>query len=128
MAYTLQTGRADFKGGKSILASEHLQFMEAGATLDAVAFGVGKIELGAAIARNTTTGKFEPYVETTAGTFEPGFDEPAILNIDVDSNGVDDIIVGEVMVRCSVYDAKLPVGATATFKAANKNIRYVKEF
>lgn len=38
MAYTLQTGRTDFTGGKNILASEHLQFVEAGATLDAVSF------------------------------------------------------------------------------------------
>lgn len=126
MAYTLQTGRSNFSGGKNILASEHLQFIEAGATLDAVAFGAGVIELGTLVARNTTSGKFEPYAETTAGTFEPGFDEPAVLNIDVDCNGTDDIVVGEVIVRGSVYLAKLPAAPTDAFKAKNDNIRYVQ--
>lgn len=126
MAYTLQTQQNGFQGGKNILASEHLQFIEAGATLDATAFGEGLIEVGTLIARNTTTGKFEPYSETTEGTFEDGYDEPGILNIDVDCNGEDDIIVGEVIVRGSVYEAKLPNEVPAGFKAENKAIRYVK--
>lgn len=125
MAYTLQTQRNGFQGGKNILASEHLQFIEAGATLDATAFGAGVIEVGTLVARNTTSGKFEPYTETTAGTFEPGFDNPGILNIDVDCNGEDDIIVGEVIVRGSVYEAKLPTAVPDGFKAQNDNIRYV---
>lgn len=127
MAYTLQTGSQPFKGGKNILASEHLQFKEAGATLDAAAFGAGLIEVGTLIARNTTSGKFEPYSETTPGTFEPGYDEPAVLNIDVDCNGVDDVIVGEVIIRGSVYADKLPVAPTDAFKAATPMIRYISE-
>lgn len=125
MAYTLQTSRDPFKGGKNILASEHLQFVEAGATLDASAFGAGTIELGTLIARNTTSGKYEPYTESTPGTFEPGFDEPSVLNIDAECNGTDDLIVGEVIVRGSVYEQKLPTEVPDGFKAANKNIRYV---
>lgn len=122
MPYTLQPKRSDFRGGKNILASEHLQFLEAGATLDAVAFGAGYIEVGTAIARNTTTGKFEPF--TTA----EGYDEFAILNIDAECNGEDDIIVGEVIVRGSVYDAKLPDNVTEEFKELTRPmIRYVKE-
>lgn len=126
MGYTLQTSRDGFRGGKNILASEHLQYIEGGATLDAAAFGTGPIELGTAIARNTTTGKFEPYEDGAEGALATGFDEFAILNVDAESNGQDDIIVGEVIVRGSVYDAKLPGNATAAFKAANPNIRYVR--
>lgn len=127
MAFNLQTGRDNFKGGKSILASEHLQYLEAGATLDAAVFGVTKIEVGTLIVRNTTSGKFEPYTETTAGTFEPGYDEPAVLNIDVECDGTNDEIVGEVLIRCSVYEAKLPAAPTDAFKSKNDNIRYVNQ-
>jgi hypothetical protein len=124
-AYNGKLTETAFKGGKNILASEHFQFIEGGATLDAVAFGAVTIDCGTAIARNTTSGKFEPYSEATAGTFEPGFDEPSILNIDVESDGANDVVVGEVIVRGSVYDTKL-VGTTQAFKDENNNIRYVK--
>jgi hypothetical protein len=123
MPYTLQTGRADFQGGKNILASEHLQYLEVGATLDAQAFGEGHIELGTAIARNQNTGKYEPF--TTA----EGYEDFAILNIDADCNGEDDIIVGEVIIRGSVYDAKLPDNVTEEFKTLTQPlIRYVKDY
>lgn len=125
MAYNLQTSREAFVGGKNILASEHVQFIEVGATLDAVAFGAGKIELGALIARNETTGKFEPYNETTPGTLEPGYTDFGVLNIDVNSDGENDIIVGEVIIRGSVYVDKMPAAPTDAFKAANDNIRYI---
>lgn len=126
MAYTLQTQRNGFQGGKTILASaEHVQFIEGGATLDAAAFGTGIIEIGTLVARNTTSGKFEPYTETTAGTFEAGYDNPGVLNIDVNSNGTDDVIVGEVIVRGSVYEAKLPTAVPDGFREKNDNIRYV---
>lgn len=121
MAYTLQTSRTDFKSGKNILASEHLQFIEAGATLDAAVFGEGYIEVGTLLARNLTTGKFEPFTTTE------GYDNFSILNIDVNCNGEDDIIVGEVIVRGSVYEDKLPVKPSAEFKAATPMIRYVTE-
>lgn len=126
MPYTPKSSYTQFRGGKNILASEHLQFIEGGATLDAAAFGEGYVEVGTAIARNTTSGKFEPYSETNSGTLEPGFDEFSILNIDVEMDGTHDVIVGEVIVRGSVYDAKLPAGVTDAFRAATPNIRYVK--
>ncbi len=126
MAYTLQTSQQPFKGGKNILASEHLQFLEAGGTLDAAAIGDTKLEVGTLLVRNTTSGKFEVYSESTQGTFEPGYDEPVVLNIDVDVNGTDDVIVGEIIVRGSVYEAKLPEAPTDAFKSKNDNIRYVK--
>lgn len=126
MPYSLQNGRTEFRGGKNILASTHLQFKQVGATLDATKFGVGLVDVGQAVARNLTTGKFEPYAETEAGTLETGYDEFSILNVDFINDGVNDTIVGEVIVRGSVYDAKL-VGVTDAFRAATPMIRYVKE-
>lgn len=120
-AYTPNFTQTAFKGGKNILASEHLQFIEAGATLDGTKFPAGVIELGTLIARNTTSGKFEKFTTAT------GFDNFGILNIDAISDGVHDLVVGEVIVRGSVYEAKLPVNAAlAAFKVVTPMIRYVK--
>ena len=126
MPYSLNSGRTEFKGGKNILASTHLQFKQVGATLDAKKFPVGHVDVGQAIARNLTTGKFEPYAESEEGTLEPGYDEFSILNVDFVNDGENDTIVGEVIVRGSVYDAKL-IGVTDAFRAATPMIRYVKE-
>ena len=119
MAYGPKFGGTEFRGGKNILASEHLQYLENGATLDASAFGAGYIEVGTPIARNTTSGKFEPFSAVE------GYDNFSILNIDVDMDGEQDQIAGEVIVRGSVYEQKLPEAVTAEFKAANPMIRYV---
>lgn len=118
-SYTLQTSRTGFRGGKNILASEHLQFVEAGATLDAAAIGNTYVEVGSAIGKKAN-GKWEIY------DGEGEYSELGILNIDVEVNGQDDVIVGEVIVRGSVYEAKLPANVTEDFKAATKPlIRYV---
>lgn len=127
MAYTLQVQREGFRGGKNILASEHVQFIEVGGTLDAKAFGKGKIEIGTLVARNTTTNKFEPYQDDGEGNFPAGFEDPGVLNIDVECDGENDIIVGEIIVRGSVYEAKLPQAPSEAFKAKNDNIRFVRE-
>lgn len=119
MAYTLQTSQEGFSGGKNILASEHLQFVEAGATLDATEFPTGYNELGLLIARDLATGKYVPFTAVL------GHDNFAILNIDFNNNGTDDLIVGEVIVRGSVYEAKLPVAPTQAFKDANPMLRFV---
>lgn len=119
-AYSGVITKTGFSGGKNILASEHLQFIEAGATLDASSFGAGTIELGTLIARNLTSGKYEEF--TTA----EGYDNFGILNIDAICDGENDLVVGEVIVRGSVYEAKLPANsALAEFKEANPLIRYV---
>lgn len=120
MPYSLQTGRTEFKGGKNILASTHLQFKEVGGTMDATAFPVGHVDVGLVIGKNATSGKFEPY--TDAGEYV----DYAILNVDFVNDGVNDTIVGELIVRGSVYEAKL-VGVTAAFKEATPMIRYVTE-
>ena len=125
MAYTPKFSRTEFSGGKNILASQNDQYIQGGATLEATAFPVGLVEVGTLIARNTTSGKYEPYTETTAGTLEPGFDNFYVLNEDYENDGVNDVIVGAVIIAGSVYQAKLPVAPSAAFKAANPNIFYV---
>ena len=119
MAYGPIFSKTQLQGGKNILASEHLQFVEAGATLDHTAFPTGFNEVGAQVARNSTTGKFEPF------TAVEGFDDFGILNEDFNNDYGQDLIAGEVIVRGSVYEAKLPAEVTAEFKAANPMIRYV---
>lgn len=123
MAYTLKTSSTELVGGKNILASEHLQFLEAGGTLDALAFPVGKNELGLLIARNLTSGKFEPAATLISAAAHDNF---AVLNIDFENDGENDPIVGEVIIRGSVYEAKLPVAPNATFREAAPMIRFVK--
>lgn len=119
MAYGPIFKKTDFVGGKNILASEHLQYIEGGATLDHTKFPTGYNPVGLLIARNLATGKFEPFSTTE------GFDNFAILNEDFDNSFEQDLIVGEVIVRGSVYEEKLPVEVTAEFKEANPLIRYV---
>lgn len=117
MAYNLQTSRTAFVSGKNILASEHVQFVEAGVTVKG---GEGKLECGQAIARVAADGKWVKFVAANVATY----DDFGILNVDVDATTFD-TIVGEVIVRGSVYDAKL-IGADADFKGKTTNIRYVK--
>lgn len=119
--YTPKFSNEAFKGGKNILASEHLQFIEGGATLDATAFATGYHEVGKLIARNTTSGKYEPF------SLVAGFDNFGILNVDFTNDGTNDLVAGEVIVRGSVYEAKLADTVTAEFKAANQQIRYVTQ-
>lgn len=119
MAYGPIFRKTDFVGGKNILASEHLQYIEGGATLDNTKFPKGHNEVGALIARNLTTGKFEPFSAVE------GYDNFAVLNEDFVNDYEQDLVVGEVIVRGSVYEEKLPQEVPAEFKAANTMIRYV---
>src|SRR5690625_7881800 len=80
---------------------EHLQFVEAGATLDHTEFPTGFNEVGALVARNEATGKFEPF------TAVEGYDDFGILNEDFRNDYEQDLIAGEVIVRGSVYEDKL---------------------
>ena len=120
MPYTPKFTETDFVGGKNILASEHFQFIEGGATLDGTSFPAGHVEVGTLIARNLDTGKYEEF------TAAEGYDEFGILNVDVQADGTHDIIVGEVIVRGSVYEDKLATEVPDEFKAGNPLIRYVK--
>ncbi len=119
MVYGPIFSKTQLQSGKNILASEHLQFVEAGATLDHTKFPTGFNEVGAQVARNTSTGKFEPFTVTE------GFDDFGILNEDFNNDYEQDLIAGEVIVRGSVYEAKLPEEVSAEFKEATPMIRYV---
>ena len=119
MTYGPIFSKTELQGGKNILASEHLQFVEAGATLDHTKFPTGFNEVGALVARNEATGKFEPF------TAVEGFDDFGILNEDFRNDYGQDLIAGEVIVRGSVYEAKLPQEVPTEFKEANPLIRYV---
>lgn len=122
MAYGPVIRKTDFVGGKNILASEHLQYIEGGATLDYTKFPTGYNEVGLLIARNVATGKFEPFV---TGEEAPEFDNHAVLNEDFNNDYEQDLIVGEVIVRGSVYEDKLPQAVPDEFKEANPMIRFV---
>lgn len=130
MVYGPKFSETEFVGGKNILASEHQENVKGGATLDATKFATGYVELGQLVVRNTTTGKFEPYADEPGeleapATFPTGYDTPAVLNVDFNNDGKTDVIAGEVMVRCSVYEAKLPVAPTDAFKAAAPLIQFI---
>lgn len=118
--YTPRFEVSDFEGGKHILASEHLQYLEAGATLDGTKFPAGAYGPGKLIARNTTSGKFEPFTTAT------GFDEFAVLEYGFYSDGKTDLIAGSVIVRGSVYEKKLADVPTDEFKKLVPMIRFVK--
>lgn len=120
--YTPKFSNEEFSGGKNILASEHLQFIEGGATLDATKFATGYHEVGKLVARNTTSGKFEPVADAEDLA---GYDNFGILNVDFNNDGKNDAVAGEVIVRGSVYEDKLADTVSDAFKAANPMIRYV---
>lgn len=126
MPFTLKPVKTAYQSGKQIIASEvGLKFVEGGATLDAANVGNTTLPVGYAVARNKTSGKWEKFTDAadTANTY----DDYGILNIDVVCNGTDDVIVGEIIVAGSVYDAKLDASVTAQFKTKTKGlIRYVK--
>lgn len=125
MAYTLKSKQEQFRSGKNILASEIVQYVHGGATLDGSKFPQGVIEVGTLIARNTTTGKYEPFVEGAEGALPEGFDNFYILNEDHDHDGESDAVTGAVIIEGSVYEAKLASEVPASFKQANPNIHYV---
>lgn len=121
--YTPKSSETGFSSGKNILASEvRLQFIEAAATLDATKFATGYNDVGALIARNTSTGKYEDVAEEADLS---GYDNFGILHVDFNNDGKNDVIAGEVLVSGSVYEAKLKDEVSDEFKAANPLIRYV---
>lgn len=122
MPYNLKITQKPFVQGKNILASEHVQFIEGGATIKASEYSYteGLLECGQAIAREKDTGKWVKFNDEDIDNY----DDFGILNVDVDASE-HDTVVGEVIIRGSVYDAKV-IGATDAFKAKVPNIRFVK--
>jgi len=123
MAYGPIFKQVGFSGGKNILASEHLEYVKGGATLDHTKFDTGFNEVGQIIARNLSTGKFEPFV---TGEDAPDYDTYSILNEDFINDSDQDLIVGEVIVRGSVYEEKLAQSVPDEFKEKTPMIQYIK--
>lgn len=120
MAYTPKFSKTEVSSGKNILASSIVEYIHGGATLDATKFPVGLVKVGTLIARNTTSGKYEPFSAVA------GFDNFYVLNEDYINDGENDVIVGAIIIRGSVYELKLESTPSAAFKTANPNIFYVK--
>lgn len=118
----------EFKGGKTILASIHFLYTEEGGTIDAAAVGDRYVELGEPFVFNETTKKYVPFVSAThvtTGALNAGFSDPVICHVDFNCDGVNDVVVGELIYTGTFYDKKLPAKVTADFKALTQPlIRY----
>jgi len=119
MVYGPIFSKTTLAGGKNILASEHLEFVKGGATLDHTKFPTGLNEVGALLARNLSSGKFEPFTEVE------GFDSFSVLNEDFNNSYSQDLIAGELIIRGSVYVDKLPEEPTQEFKDVTPMIQYI---
>lgn len=125
MAITLNNIVKEPRGGKNILASSIVQYVHGGATLDGSAFPEGFIEVGTLLARNVSTGKYEPFEAGEEGGLPEGYDNFYIYNEDHEHDGESDAITGAVIIEGSVYEDKLPVEVPDAFKEATPNIHYV---
>lgn len=121
--YTPKTSETEFRGGKNILASEHLQFIEVAGTLDATKFDTGYNEAGLIIGKNKTSGKFEDIAGSDEVALED-YEDLGILNVDFDNDGENDVIAGEIIVRGSVYEQKLVGEVTDAIKEAMPMVRF----
>lgn len=117
MPYSFKRTESEFRGGKNILASEHFQFIEVGAMLK----GGVSYDVGEAIGRIDTGDDKGLWVKYVDGDT---YGDIGILNVDV-PNIPENTAVGEVLVRGSVYAAKLPESVTEEFKSKTPMIRYV---
>lgn len=129
MPYTpFNRDQTAFKSGKNILASEHFAYTEEGGTLDAVAIGNRYVEVGEPFVRDMATGKYVPFTDAahlTTGALNTGFADPVVCDIDFDCDGVNDVIVGQLLIKASLYPGKLPASVTDAFKElTHPNMRY----
>jgi len=123
--------RHSAEAAREIKASAHYTYITNGITLDGSKFAKGElVKEGTCLVKDNTTGLYEKYTETTAGTFEPGKSDPVILdesikfNLD-DAGNNPNVTAGQVLVHGAVYNGML-IGATDTFKAELKGaIRFV---
>lgn len=125
MPYQVPSNRpqSEFKGGIQILASAHFKYTEEGGTIDAVAVGANYVPCGSPFIKNITTGFYVPYVD--AVTTGANFTDPVICDVDFDCDGVNHVVIGQLIYEGSVYAQKLPASVTAEFKAASPRIRYI---
>lgn len=130
MDYQVRTDSAN--SAKEIKASAHYSYIQSGITLDGSKFTLGQlVEAGQCLVMDDTSKKYEPYTETTPGTFEPGKSNPVILDTNVkfglnaagDANV--DHVVGEVLVHGAVQKGMLTGVTTAFIAQLAGAIRFV---
>lgn len=128
--YDAQIRTTSVAASKEIKASANYGYITNGITLDGSKFATGALVVeGQCLVRNDATGKYEPYTETTEGTFEPGFSNPVVLDQSIkfvpkDDGTNPDIICGQVLVWGAVWKGQL-IGVTDTFIVACPQIRFV---
>lgn len=117
---------------KEIKASAHYSYITNGITLDGSKFAVNELVTeGQCLVKDSVTGLYEKYTETTPGTFEPGKVNPVILDESIKFEPKDDgtnpnLTAGQVLVHGSVYTGML-TGCTTAFKTAVTGfIRFVE--
>lgn len=126
MPYALKFTKTEFNGAKNILASEHVEFVKGGATMDSGEFDGGHVGVGTLVMRSKDSGKFVPF---SKDDYDIGdYDTVSVTNVDFDNDGENDMILGEVIVRGSVYTKKLADDdVPKEFKEANPMIQFVEE-
>ncbi|MEG1083972.1 MAG: hypothetical protein RSE04_05980 [Hydrogenoanaerobacterium sp.] len=123
--------RKSYEAAKEIKASAHYSYIANGITLDGSKFSVNEyVPEGQCLVKNDTSGKYEKYAETTAGTFPTGYSNPVILDESIRFKAKDDgtnpdVTAGQVIVHGSVYTSML-TGCTKKFKeTTGGSIRFV---
>lgn len=130
--YTGQIRRISTTGGREIKASSHYTYIVNGITLDGSKFDANELILeGQCLVKDTTTGKYEKYAETTPGTFPEGKSDPLILDTSVqfvpkDGGGNADVIVGAAMIHGSVYRGML-IDRTNAFEAKMPQVSFIMQ-
>lgn len=115
--------KKNYDAAKEIKASAHYAYIVNGITLDGTKFTVNEyVPEGQCMARRKTSGKYEKYAETEAGTFPAELDNPVILDESIRFKAKDDgtnpdLTAGQVLVHGAVYTSML-TGCTDKFKAA----------
>lgn len=116
-----QIRKTSVTGAKEIKASTNYAYIVNGITLDGSKFAAGATVLeGQCLVKDNTSGKYEPYTETTPGTFQPNKSNPVILDQSIkftakDDGANPDVICGQVLVRGDVWKGQL-VGWTQAFQ------------
>lgn len=125
MPYTpFDRSQSSFKSGITILASQDFDYTLEGGTIDAAALGARYVPVGFPFVQNESTGRYVPFVaatHVTGGALNAGFRDPVLTNVDFNSDGTHNIIVGELIYRGRVYSGKLPAEVTAAFKSLTAN-------
>jgi hypothetical protein len=130
--FDAQIRHTSVNAAREIKAHPVYQYVTNGITLDGSKFAPGELVVeGTCLVMDNTTKKYEKYVETTAGTFEPGKSNPVILDTAVkfelkDDGTNADKVVGAALVAGAVWKGMLK-NYTDAFGAKCPTIRVLVE-